>query len=496
MEGIRTDNEDDDKDDLSTTKKKQADKVGLFGLDFKIEKPKKDSTQKREDLLSLLTRKTVEVEKQEAEESAEEEDELLSPAEEQQIEQQIVLEHQAEYHALADTETDELHLEVLEAVDVFHDKILSENMDSTQALAETLAEISVYDEDQSANTEIINLHQPAEKQELTEEPVAIRGSILEYSQSHKLNKEDKEPKEEPKTSVSSLPNTSPLADRAAEISQQVERPEAKKPKETVTTIVDNLLVKKQNSIKSETGLNQVKKKLEARVTKINEEIVTKELAVRQAATEKIRIKPESIQELPSRAVAPEANHLHSVVAPENIGKVLINAETIKSSPRVETVTLKPIDEHIETISRADLLELSAKTLVDGSTLRQAYETNLITEKGLRRILIEHLRGGDDKKALRRELLERDKDFERDPVLRDKPRQSQSGNNSVNKLIMKVAPEIIHYDNPLPTTLKSQVSITTKGQTKKKGRVNWLDVGLVLIIAILLTLVLALVINRH
>ena len=44
--------------------------------------------------------------------------------------------------------------------------------------------------------------------------------------------------------------------------------------------------------------------------------------------------------------------------------------------------------------------------------------HLIGEKGLRRVVAEYLRGGDFMKALKRELLEKEKDFERDPKLRD------------------------------------------------------------------------------
>ena len=51
-------------------------------------------------------------------------------------------------------------------------------------------------------------------------------------------------------------------------------------------------------------------------------------------------------------------------------------------------------------------------------MRQIYETHLVGERGLRRLVAEHLRGGDLNKALRREIVEREIDFERDPALRD------------------------------------------------------------------------------
>ena len=484
MEDIRPDNEDDEKNDLSTSKKKRADKVSLFSFDFKIEKPKKGTAQKREDLLSLLTRKTVEVENNQEDSEAE----VLSAIEEKQIAKQIVFDHQAEYHDLVETETNTESLEALEALDIFHDKILNEDLDSTQALAETLAEINNSDEYQPETSEVIDLRKPTEKLDLTEEPVAIRPSYLEFKANDKKEVSDNQPNSS---------TAQRIFDRVPILAVPSKQPEAKRSKagNTFNEIIDSLLVKRQDRIKSDQNRVQVKKTIEQQVTKIRAEIITKELTVRQAAIEKNKSRPGLMQESPSRAPALEANRLHSTVAPEKIGKVLLTVtETTNTIPRVEMATLQPIDQHIETISRADLLELSAKTLVDGSTLRQAYETNLITEKGLRRILIEHLRGGDVKRALRRELVERDMDFERDPELRDKSR-SQSGNNSINNLIMKVAPEIIDYENKPPITIKSHISVTARNKPNKKGRTSWLDIGLVLVITVLLSLVLMLVMNR-
>ena len=57
-------------------------------------------------------------------------------------------------------------------------------------------------------------------------------------------------------------------------------------------------------------------------------------------------------------------------------------------------------------------------MIDGSSLRQIYETRLVGERGLRRLVAEHLRGGDLKRAFRREITEREIDFERDPAMRD------------------------------------------------------------------------------
>ena len=126
----------------------------------------------------------------------------------------------------------------------------------------------------------------------------------------------------------------------------------------------------------------------------------------------------------------EAGQPKTEPAPERIGQVLMSSEAI-NRPRDDSLKerLKEIKQNrrealdltpksVETVSRQELLEASSQIMVDGTSLRQIYENHLIGEKGLRRLVIEHLRGGDIKEALRQEVVEREIDFERDPDLRD------------------------------------------------------------------------------
>jgi hypothetical protein len=48
-----------------------------------------------------------------------------------------------------------------------------------------------------------------------------------------------------------------------------------------------------------------------------------------------------------------------------------------------------------------------------------FETNLISEHGLRRLLEVHERGGNVREALERELVEKEMSYERDPRLRNR-----------------------------------------------------------------------------
>jgi hypothetical protein len=129
--------------------------------------------------------------------------------------------------------------------------------------------------------------------------------------------------------------------------------------------------------------------------------------------------------LEQRQRAPEATQLHGQQkSPEHIGHMLLTAEAdhstregLRPSYGPERIQLRP-GMHIETLSRAELLELSRQIAVETTSLRDVYETHLIGEQALRRIIAEYLQGGDIHHILQREILEHEIDFERDPALRD------------------------------------------------------------------------------
>jgi hypothetical protein len=230
-------------------------------------------------------------------------------------------------------------------------------------------------------------------------------------------------------------------------------------------IVGYLIGRRRGRIKTEKKLLPVQKKLEKQVEDLHWQIKAKESQIRKVAAEKVRqdgpavvealvakraaktekaerpkeiipvLKAERARE--GRAKAPEANILHTVTT-EHLGQMLMSAEApapvvIPRSEQLVSKTNKlelkqsgekaaPVvnERSVETLSRAQLLQLSEQIVVEGSSLRQIYETHLVGEKGLRRLIIEHLRGGDMAKALKREITEREIDFERDPVMRDLP----------------------------------------------------------------------------
>lgn len=116
------------------------------------------------------------------------------------------------------------------------------------------------------------------------------------------------------------------------------------------------------------------------------------------------------------ALGAAATHAPELPKPERVGHMLLEAESRAES--IAEPAEQPASKRVETLSRVELLAYSDKIEINGSSLRQIYETHLIGERGLRRLVAESLRGGDLGKALEREILEREIDFERDPAMRD------------------------------------------------------------------------------
>jgi hypothetical protein len=168
------------------------------------------------------------------------------------------------------------------------------------------------------------------------------------------------------------------------------------------------------------------------------------------------------QELEPRQRAPEAKQLHGseVVPLEHIGHVLVTAEATKHTSTAamsERVQL-PSDKRLDTMSRPELLSLSEQIIIEGTSLRDIYETHLIGEHALRRLLSEYFQGGDIHRALQREIVEHEIDFERDPALRDtavpgdandsdNQKVTAPGKEALNQLLQKAGAGIFGSEEP-------------------------------------------------
>jgi len=212
---------------------------------------------------------------------------------------------------------------------------------------------------------------------------------------------------------------------------------------------------------------------------------------------------------------PEANWLQVIQqAPEHIGHMLMAAtepETKASSadkPAPETVKIsveksaelspRPgSGKRIDTLSRAELLSLSETIIIDGSSLRQIYETHLVGEHGLRRLIAEHLRGGDLKKALQREIVEREIDFERDPILRDMvPQEPSSTSGMALEKLLERATINLNDSSEEAAFFKARATYEVNQLHLHKKQRRVIDASLAGVIAVLLALIITLYLSHN
>lgn len=200
-----------------------------------------------------------------------------------------------------------------------------------------------------------------------------------------------------------------------------------------------------------------------------------------------------------RQTAPEANQLHGKKpSPERIGHVLVSAEAEPAKKTAEqTIDKAATNKNVETLSRADLLNLSEQIVVENTNLRRIYETHLIGERGLRRLVVEYLRGGDIKQALKQELLEHEIDFERDPILRDRMKQTKPAtNDALNNLLQQVGASAVGNNQDELAMLKAREAYqASQHEYQQQRRRRIIDVTLISTILILVALVALLVISR-
>lgn len=268
----------------------------------------------------------------------------------------------------------------------------------------------------------------------------------------------------------------------------------------VGAVVGYLFGRRRGRIKTEKRLAPIQRKLEKQVQHLQTEMAVKETLIRQTVRQQRQAK-----ERPGlgRARSYESPLNHPPVRPERIGHVLVNASArTENGPIVEAKVSTPSGGEIsakkrsETMSRTELLALSEKVVVDGTTLRQIYETQLVSEKGLRRLMAEHLRGGNVSRALRRELIERQIDFERDPIMRDKSHAGsadQAAKTVLTELLKQAGAPTEAQTQPLGGAIqKNQAAARdARRQTKRRQQVI-MDTSLITFIVVLIVLITAII----
>ena len=253
----------------------------------------------------------------------------------------------------------------------------------------------------------------------------------------------------------------------------------------VGAVVGYLIGRRRGRIKTEKRLAPVQKRLEKQVKALQTELIATEHQVRQKTRER----------LAPTVVAERFRGAYSL-PPERIGHVIVAASSSQErgpavgASKLETSAVKV---KAETMDRQELLALSQKVTVEGTSLRQIYETHLISEKGLRRLVAEHLRGGNIAAVLNRELIEHDTDFERDPIFRDKDHRADSktgGQTALGALLAKAGVPTEPQSGLIgPQTPK--LTNNAKVTAKSKGQPSAVDISLVTFISVLALVIIAL-----
>ena len=215
-----------------------------------------------------------------------------------------------------------------------------------------------------------------------------------------------------------------------------------------------------------------------------------------------------------RAQAPEATQLHGEEkSPEHIGRMLVTAEAHqehREAPRTpftpEKARLRP-GTRVETLSRAELLTFSELIAVETTSLRNVYETHLIGEHALRRLIAEYLQGHDIHEALQREILEHEIDFERDPALRDNTITADDergdttpliapGKDALNQLLQKAQSVIGFSDSDEFNYAQDRAHGNHQRPVPVRPQRRPVDVIMAITIVLLIILVLVLLFGRH
>lgn len=243
-------------------------------------------------------------------------------------------------------------------------------------------------------------------------------------------------------------------------------------------VVGYLMGRRKGRIKTEKRLIPVQKKLEKQVVTLERAIAQKEQALVLAKSQQrsVEARPKSYPTTERTQPGRRETRLgmEKPTRAEHLGHMIIAAEApTKNVERVHSERPNNIREafraeEVKTMQRNELLELSEKIVIEGASLRRIYESRLIGEKQLRHLVSEYLQGKDIRRDLRREMVEHEIDFERDPILRDRVRSHLSSNANGGGLGELLASVGI-VDKPTDPTLARRIAADEQRQAAAKRK---------------------------
>ncbi len=192
------------------------------------------------------------------------------------------------------------------------------------------------------------------------------------------------------------------------VTNKDQKPNSKSKSLTLSTLlVESLFQRREPRLKNKSIDHQLKERLNQRVFKLTENILTNEQKIRQLSKDMNVVKK---AEMPIIYQKLKTEHL----AQKEIEKS--KKVSLESVPEDKIDTKKKI---IQKLGTKEILNVASKIEIDKISIKKLYLKRLISEKGLRRIVEAYFRGMDIKAVLKKELIQKEIDFERDPLLRDR-----------------------------------------------------------------------------
>ena len=183
------------------------------------------------------------------------------------------------------------------------------------------------------------------------------------------------------------------------------------------------IITEQRKTKISKARETERKKLGKKIKAMEQNLTLKENTLQELGEKQKKENKFLIEQDKLNAKKADVEHLADFV-------IATNKERSRSKINSDSVH---VPDPIKVIGRDKLLELSKDITVEGASLKDMYENHLFGEGALRRLVSAHTKGEEISTMVRREVLERQVDFERDPMMRDRDYSTVDSENLLSSI---------------------------------------------------------------